>query len=319
MKKYPNETYALVDEEFMSKFSTEHKAFMESVYYEMYSKFIDNRYNNVRKLDKRSFFTNMHRRRIHIFQLCCPYCRNISNMFYDVRIQGKVSKAQLNYCPYCGRGSIVENMIQQLHRLTRIINVHRLGLKALKERYTETDAWLLGYDCYQIEIIEMASIIEVLLREYFEALLYINNFGFNNKYISKVIDRYTGNDFMNIDKANVHFKKAFDINLKSKLSESIWNDLMDIVSLRNMIIHNNGRVDEHFKTTQSYNRLNNHINGDLFKLEESDISKYINSLTEAIIVISNAFLEHYYKNRNNVVANYYFNNQLTMFDENDDT
>lgn len=314
MKEVPNEIYALVDEEYMSKFNANHRAFMESVYYDMYSKFIDNYYCNVRKLDKQSFFTNMHRRRIHIFQLCCPYCRNILPIFHDIRLSGKISETPYNYCTFCGRGSIVENMKQQLFRLIRIININRLGLKVLKEKYPQEDAWLLGYDCYQMEIIEMASIIEVLLREYFEALLYINNFGLNNKYISKVLDRYTGNDFMNIDKANEHFKKAFDINMKSKLDENTWNDMIDIVSVRNMIVHNNGRMDEHFKTTKSYKRLSNHIEGNLFKLEESDIKKYIKSLTEAIVDISNAFLEQYYDNRNKVVANYYFNNPFRMQD-----
>ena len=44
MKEVPNEIYALVDEEYMSKFNANHRAFMESVYYDMYSKFIDNYY-----------------------------------------------------------------------------------------------------------------------------------------------------------------------------------------------------------------------------------------------------------------------------------
>ena len=45
---------------------------------------------------------------------------------------------------------------------------------------------------------------------------------------------------MNIEKANNLFKKAFEIDLKSFMDKDVWNDLVDIVNLRNMMIHNNG-------------------------------------------------------------------------------
>ena len=37
-------------------------------------------------------------------------------------------------------------------------------------------------------------------------------------------------------------------------------------------------VDEHFKSTPTYTRLNDHIIGQLFRLEDSDIAKYLNSV-----------------------------------------
>lgn len=35
-----------------------------------------------------------------------------------------------------------------------------------------------------------------------------------SEYILKVLDKHTGNDFMNIEKANTNFKKAFEIDVK---------------------------------------------------------------------------------------------------------
>ena len=51
--------------------------------------------------------------------------------------------------------------------------MNRISIQAVAEHQPETEKWLLAYDCYQIEIIELASIIEVLFRDYFEALLFI--------------------------------------------------------------------------------------------------------------------------------------------------
>lgn len=52
--------------------------------------------------------------------------------------------------------------------------MNRISIQAVAEHRPETEKWLLAYDCYQIEIIELASIIEVLFRDYFEALLFIS-------------------------------------------------------------------------------------------------------------------------------------------------
>lgn len=126
-------------------------------------------------------------------------------------------------------------------------------------------------------------------------------------FLKKIIKKYTGNDFMNIEKANINFKKAFGIDIKAKLEEEIWNDLIDIVNLRNMMIHNNGSVDQRFKTTNTYSRLKDRIDGNLIKLTSVDIQRYMKNVVYATVDISNMFLERYYRERNAVIANYYFN------------
>ncbi|MGN0688602.1 MAG: hypothetical protein ACI4KA_10905 [Oscillospiraceae bacterium] len=191
-------------------------------------------------------------------------------------------------------------------------------MKELKEKRPNVEEWLLAYDCYQMEMIELASIIEVVFRDYFEALLFINNLGESNKYnsyIGKVVKKHTGNDFMNIEKANNNYKKAFNINIRELLDKQIWNDLIDIVNLRNMMAHNNGRVDEHFKSTPTYTRLNDRIIDKLFRLEDSDIAKYLKSVIIATAKITDVYLEKYYIQRNATVANYYFNNTEINFNE----
>lgn len=302
MKEFKNEVYILVDEEYMSTFEGNQREFMKDFYYKSYCDFCSHRGRKPLTIDE--FYSNMHRRRIQLFQVCCPYCGSINLVIHDKKISGK---GGYNYCHNCGRASAVENIKEQISRFMRIHNINTTGLKTMAIGRKESKEWLLAYDCYQMELISLASIIEVLLRDYFEALIFINNLGVSNSYIKKVIKKHTGNDFMNIEKANNNFKKAFGIDIKKALDTNIWLDLLDIVTLRNMMIHNNGRVDSQFKTTSTYIRNKDKVIGNLYKLEENDISKYLESVVLGIADISNLFLENYYNLRSKVIANYYFN------------
>lgn len=312
MKNSTNEIYTLVDELFLEKFNDNQRVFMKSIYYRYYCVFCE--FHKRKPLREDEFFSNMHRRRIQLYQLCCPYCGIIEIMPHDKKIQGISGP---NYCFNCGRGSAMKNTVKQASRFIRINRINRLGLKELKKNHPNEEEWLLAYDIYQNEIISMASLIEVIFREYFEALIFITNFGIKNDYIKRVISSSTKNDFMNIEKANNDYKKAFNINLKTILDKSVWNNLIDVVNLRNMMIHNNGFVDKQFKTTATYQRVKDKVAGDLFRLEDDDIAKYLSSIFQAITSVSDVYLEKYDFYRNTVIASYYLNNDIFSNDEYD--
>ena len=297
MKKFENEIYALVDEKFMSNFTGLHLNFMKEYYYKFYAAFC--RRIKRAPLSSEEFYSNMHRRRIKIYQLCCPYCGSIYMMIHDRKTQ---EKGGYNYCPHCGRASAVENILRQVSRFIRINGINRLGLKEFKKEHQEVEEWLLAYDCYQMEIVSLASIIEVVFRDYFEALLFINNLGVTNDYVKRVVRKQTGNDFMNIEKANDILKKAYSIDIRRVLEKNVWTDLVDIVNLRNMMVHNNGRVDERFKKLDTYTRNKDKVVGDLYKLEDSDIASYLESVITAVEKITNVFLKKYYASRGKVIA-----------------
>lgn len=312
MRNSTNEIYTLVDELFLEKFNDNQHTFMKSIYYRYYCKFCE--FYKRKNLQEDEFFSNMHRRRIQLYQLCCPYCGTIEIMPHDKKIQGTSGP---NYCFNCGRGSASQNIVKQASRFIRINRINRLALKELKKEYPNNEEWLIAYDIYQNEIISMASLIEVIFREYFEALIFITNFGIRNNYIKRVISSNTKNDFMNIEKANDHYKKAFDINLKTILDKSVWNNLIDVVNLRNMMIHNNGFVDKQFETTPTYQRVKDKVEGNLFRLEDNDIAKYLSSIFQAITCVSDIYLEKYNFYRNTVIASYYLNNDILQKDLHD--
>ena len=302
MEKADNEMYALIDEEFLSRFSSQHLDYMKNYYYSYYVSFCLKIKRPPLKFD--DFFRNMHLRRFQFYQLCCPFCGTISLIIHDKKRSNTVG---LNYCHSCGRTSALKNIQKQLDRFIRINRMNRISIQVVSKTRPKTDNWLLAYDCYQIEIIELSSIIEILFRDYFEALLFISNEIAENDFLRRITRKYTGNDFMNIEKTNNIFKKAFQIDIRNHLSSTTWNDLLDVVNLRNMIVHNNGQVDKHFEATQTYSRWKERISMPLIRIEDKDIARLLLSVIDAITIVSNLYLEQYYTKRNGVIANHYFN------------
>lgn len=296
-----NEIYSLVDEDNIASFQNYHQLLMKDIYYEKYLAYCDAVKRKPLVIDE--FYKNMHRRRIQLHQQCCPYCGEVDILIKDKRID---SSSGYNYCTRCGRGSALENVNEQLHRLGRIHSLHKTAIKEVKNK-TGADETIFAFDVFQLEIIEMVSIIEILLRDYFEALLYMESGNKKTGYITSTVLKKTGNDFMNIEKANNHYKKAFGINLKEVISKDVWDGLIDIVNVRNAIVHNNGKVDQTFKGKKTYEQLKDKIKGDMILFQSKDIDRYIHILVDAVVDISNRYLEEYYIRRNTRIANHYFN------------
>ena len=100
-----------------------------------------------------------------------------------------------------------------------------------------------------------------------------------------------------------------DRNYSRTLNAETWDDLLDIVNLRNMIVHNNGQVDKRFESTSTFRRWKDRVDIPLIKIEDEDIAKLLSSVIDAVTIISNLYLKEYYQRRNRVIANYYFNKE----------
>ena len=81
MEKADNEMYALVDEEFLAKFSNQHLNYMKKLYYSFYAGYCKR--IKRKPLTSEDFFKNMHLRRFQLYQLCCPYCGTVSLCIHD--------------------------------------------------------------------------------------------------------------------------------------------------------------------------------------------------------------------------------------------
>lgn len=299
--------YRLVDEELIASFSDVQREYMKDYYYSIYVDYC--KYRHKRTLNRDVFFTNMRRKKVKLIQICCPYCGRIT----CIPIEGTLEKTIgiFNYCFNCGKPSITVRVAKRFDRLIRMAIIHRLGKAALAEikKDDDTDLELFTHDVMQFELVEIESTMESLLREMYRTLLYIKFRNVKESFLSSLIQKDEANDFLNIDKANNHFKKALEINLKTALDPAVWNDLIDLNALRSAIIHNDGKADEKFKnsTTFKSGRVQHMMRGDLIVVSESDVQKYMDAVKKLFDFLDKKLDEEFCKNAPIMIANSVFN------------
>lgn len=294
--------YDIVDEKFIDNFNFKHKTFMMDIYYEKYLEYCGTKKTKPQSREK--FFTNMRRKKLKLVQICCPYCGNMEIVFLEEKIE---DINRIKYCANCGKTSASENAQFQLSSIIRMRYVDDLGVKQADQKHPNNNISILAYEIYHHELILLSSILEVLLRSFFETLIHLNYMGKKNDYVANIIRKSTGNDFMHFDKANDHYKKALGINLKEHISADCRLNLIDLVNIRNTLVHNNGMADKKFKETNTYQRVQRFITGNLIFLTPPDIDFYYLQVAEICDAVIDIFEERYSSQKHDLIANFYFN------------
>lgn len=306
LQKYlskPTSVYHLVDKKFISMFSETQGTFMLMYYYKFYCSFCNE--NKIKALPMDTFLLNARRRRIKLIQVSCPFCGNMELMIWDKPYSDFKSK----YCPNCGKCSTAENIFFQISALIRMQKVHMAGYDALKNDYNESDLKIISYDIWHMELVELTCILEATLRDFYTNLIYLKYKNYESSYIDDIIERCTNNDFMNIEKANRHYKSGLDVNFKELISDDCWKSLVDLVQIRNTIIHNNGMIDDKFEKSSTFSRIKDSIEGELIFVNTDMICMYLSCVLELFIEIEQVFDKLYREELPSLIANYYFNLQ----------
>lgn len=302
MKTNNNGIYYIVDDDFIKNFNSNHIEYMKDFYYKKYTEYCERTKSDA--VEKEKFFTNMRRRRVKIFQVCCPYCGNMEVLVIREKIEGL---NKFNFCWNCGKSSVSYNVVSQLSSFGRIAYFHSVGLKTMSLIHKNDKVKNLTYEVFHLELVQLTSILEVILRDFFESFIFINYIGSRDSYISKLISKNSGNDFMNIEKANNHYKKALNINLRTCIDNDTWNDLIDLVNIRNMIVHNNGIIDDTFKSKKTFSNVQEYITGDSIYVSEELVKRYFIQVKKIADIIGALFEERYSSKKYDLIANYYFN------------
>ena len=300
--KNNTDIYHIVDENFISGFNGNHLTFMKNYYYKQYVSYCLSTKNKAVSEDY--FFCNMRRHKIKLIQACCPYCGNFNILVTNGNLD---SIEHLKYCTACGKRTAAENAFTQISRLIRIDHFHEAGLKSIASQNEEKDIPILSYDIYHLELIELTSIIEVCLRDFFQSMIYLKYSNTYSGYINEILQKHIANDFMNVAKANKHLKKGLNIDLHSHLSTDCWNHLIDIVEIRNTLVHNNGMIDKRFIKSPSYARIKNYIKGNLIFLDREFIQKNLSNVINLISEVNTIFNKSFNTQKHSLIANHYFN------------
>lgn len=299
------DVYHLVDENFLMGFDVKHRNFMVKKYYEIYKLYCDNHQMKALSID--NFLLNANRRKVKIIQVFCPYCGEVR---VDIKMESISKIKSLQFCSKCGKKSTSINVFLQLSSLIRMQEVHKAGYEVLARSYNQEDMKIIAYDIMQMELVELASVLEKTLRDFYMDIVHIKYRSFGIEYIDFLIQKNTNNDFMNFDKANVHYKRGIGIDLKDKISPECRSNLIDLINLRNVIVHNNGFIDEKFKNTKTFSRVEDLIEGELIFINIEQIDKYLRSVLKIIITVEKIFHDIFSAEMNKLIADHYFNNML---------
>lgn len=294
--------YNIVDQDFLLGFNDKQATFMLITYYMYYKTYCEQTGNAILPMD--TFLINARRRKIKLIQQCCPYCGRIGIMLSEQKIS---DIKEIKYCVSCGKKSTAEIVFEQIASLIRMSAIHHAGLETLMAGRDQEKKRLLGYDIMLTEMVQLTSILETTLREFYMDLVCIKYRCYNTDFLLNIIEKDTKNDFMNFDKANNHYKKALGLNLKQLVSVECRANLIDLVNVRNVVAHNNGKIDDKFKNSITYERLKDYVNDDLLFITPELIDKYLEEVLTLIIKIENEYNERFSKDKYFMISNYYFN------------
>lgn len=296
----PTNVYSIVDQDFLLNFNEKQGAFMLFTYYHYYEVYCKQTGSRILPID--TFLINARRRKIKLIQHCCPYCGRIDVLVNEMTISD--FKA-IQYCTSCGKKTTSQIILEGLGAFVRMATIHRAGLNVLEK--DEEDKKILGYDVMLTEIIQLTSILETTLREFYIDLVSIRYRCYGADFLFDMIKRESKNDFMNIDKANQHYHKALGLNLRHLVSSECRENLIDLVNVRNIAVHNNGSLDSKFRKSATYDRLIDYISGDLIFVTPELVDNYLEAVLTLIGKIEDEYNKRFLEDKFQMISNYYFN------------
>ena len=309
-----NEIYSRINSDFLTLMNTHTRHFMLGIYYDEFKK-ISRDHVLQKEFTFLEFSEKLEQNEISMFQQHCLNCGAI-----DIILMSEGSH-EPQYCTKCGRKSLSDFGIENIDRISRVFSFNNVAVSKMqsnvegKSKYSDK---LITFDTNQIELIVINSVLETIVKEYFEQLMKLKLLKINDSTLIKIINESYKNDFQNIEKTISIFKRYLGINLKESVSEEDIKNIKEIVELRNIFIHNNGVADEKFlrkfenKTLINNLKTKNKIVGDKYIfLDRSDIMNYVKSIINLFTSLETIFTLTFSQNIKNVFISYY----LTMQDK----
>ena len=293
----------IVDEKFINGFNKSSQKLMRNIYYNTYKLYCQSR--GQKHISYELFFSNMRRRKIKLVQTCCPYCGEIS-----IRIsEQSIKDINTNCCFSCGKKSALYDLELSLGPFATTRIIINKGISELKKD-DDPNIEIASIGAYNTEIVQLTTIMETLLRQYFDSILYIRNNRKFNTYVRDSIRSKYKNGFMNIEKAQNEYKRAFNINLKAVLNcDNMWKDLQDLSALRNVIVHNNGYCDNVFTSSNTYSRLQKNIKDELVITDDAMILRFFRSVLTLVSEVCEIFETEFEACKYDIISQYYFFNE----------
>lgn len=303
-----NEIYSRINSSLFSSINTHSKQFMLNIYHIEYNN-ICNLYGFDRISTLDEFINKLDQNEIRMFQQHCLNCGSIE----VVLLMNESNEPK--YCTMCGRKSLGEFGVENIDRVTRIISFHSFTVNNLHNTLIDLNddtEKFLAYDTAQIELIVINSVLETVVKEYYEQLMKLKLLNISDSTIIKFINESYKNDFQNIERTIYIFRKYLNIDLRQNITSDDFRKLHEIVELRNVFIHNNGIADKRFLDSTKNKDLIRNLNSDkkiigdkYIFLDRKDILSYVEAIINLFSSLDQTFESFFMENIHSVFIMYY--------------
>jgi hypothetical protein len=205
------------------------------------------------------------------YVIVCPYCNHLSTLIS--RIQ-KIDNKELEpyVCVRCGESTPYHKIASCINK-ARILFDLSVNCMAIDKNHQNTqNARIL----LEQSIVVLATGIELYFKE-----IYI--ISLNLKYVKPEhslhlkFSKDVKNDFLNIGKMVSKFKNEFKIDITDILGRDVIDKLNDLMLIRNVIVHNNGTVDNIFLNNMSLEKKKKYTIGFPIPITGDEIVEFINT------------------------------------------
>lgn len=225
-----NFNYIVVDESFLNKLSKEASESLAGLLYPYYVKNLKNKSNSMSKTE---YFKKVRHSKAKFALNYCAYCKAMTIIgLFDTTVE---EFEKTKFCSTCGESNIFSTVDSGLEKVYAMIRLCSRSEDSFESMVLQHQTMVM-----------IATKVECYLREYYKTFL---NLTIVKSGISKVdkFEKECKNDFINLNKTVDRFKKELNINLKELLSQEDRKTLSNLFAYRNVIVHNNGKVDSKFK------------------------------------------------------------------------
>jgi hypothetical protein len=214
----------------------------------------------------------------------CPYC-NAFGVFNCRKFEnddsapcglfeiGDSDSTFPNTCVFCGETAPYHKIKQSVKKCQILYDLSKnCSSTDLVPKNNQNERVLLE-QC----IVVLATGIELFLKDTYVLsmdLKYVKpEFTLNRKF-----SRDAKNDFLNVGKTVSKYKDEFGINLKDILSQKTIDTLTLLMSMRNVIVHNNGTIDLIFRNSLSKEVWEKYPIATPISITGNDIIEFINTI-----------------------------------------
>jgi len=234
-------------------------------------------------IDKYGKRNGIEKEKCRCYVILCPYCNSLATLISRVVKIDEIEHSPFA-CAFCGESPPYNKIVYSVEKAKILYDLcESCSAIDKKQENIQNERVLL-----EQSIVVLATGIELYFKEIYILsmdLKYVKpEYSLHSKF-----NRDVKNDFLNIGKTVSMFKTEFNINIKDILGIDIINKLNYLTLLRNVIVHNNGNVDNIFYSSIPDDKKKICSKGQPVPISKNEILEFIQTVNIVLSKIEPEF------------------------------